>query len=67
MGQFDVFGYPLNRGHYGTCDQALAEAMGCGIVPIVFDNLMECHMVNDMSSGLVVKDEDEYIRAMIEL
>ena len=67
LGQFDVFGYPLNRGHYGTCDQALAEAMGCGIVPIVFDNLMECHMVNDMSSGLVVKDEVEYIRAMIEL
>ena len=61
---FDVFGYPLNPKHYGTCDQTLAEAMGCGIVPIVLNNNMEKYMVHNMYSGIVAKDEQEYVDAI---
>ena len=64
---FDLFGYPLNSKHYGTCDQALAEAMGCGIVPVVFGNNMESYMVHNRYSGIVVHNEKEYIDAILEL
>jgi len=64
---FDVFAYPLTRNHYGTCDQALAEAMGCGIVPIVLNNNMENYMVHNMYSGIVATDEEEFSSAIIEM
>lgn len=61
---FDIFGYPLNKNHYGTCDQVLAEAMGCGIVPVTFDNNMENYMVHNMYNGITVRSEHEYIDAI---
>jgi L-malate glycosyltransferase len=64
---FDLFVYPLARNHYGTCDQALAEAMGCGIVPIVLNNNMENYMVHNMYSGIVAKDEEEFVTAIKEM
>lgn len=64
---FDLFAYPLAENHYGTCDQALAEAMGCGIVPIVFNNNMENYMVDNMYSGIIVKNKEEFITAVKEL
>jgi len=64
---FDVFVYPLARNHYGTCDQALAEAMGCGVVPIVLNNNMENYMVHNMYSGIVAADEEEFSSAVIEM
>jgi len=67
LSQFDVFGYPLSPYHYGTCDQALAEAMACGIVPVVFDNPMERYMVKHNKTGLVVKNNTEYKNAIEKL
>lgn len=64
---FDVFGYLLSRNHYGTCDQSLAEAMGSAIVPIVLNNNMESYMVHNMYSGIVAKNEEEYISSIIEI
>ncbi|MFA6145609.1 MAG: glycosyltransferase family 4 protein [Sulfurimonas sp.] len=67
LSTFDVFGYPLNPQHYGTCDQTLAEAMACGVVPVVFDNGMESYMVKDGTTGLVVKNGVEYKDAIEKL
>ena len=64
---FDVFGYPLAPYHYGTCDQALAESMACGIVPVVFSNRMESHMVRDCVTGIVVDNKEEYCNAIRNL
>ena len=64
---FDVFGYPLASYHYGTCDQALAESMVCGIVPVVLSNRMENQMVKDGVTGIVVKNKDEYCNAIMKL
>lgn len=63
----DIFGYPLNKEHYGTCDQSLTEAMYSGIVPVVFNNLMESHMVTHMQTGIIVSKESEYIDAILML
>jgi len=64
---FDVFGYPLNPLHYGTCDQVLAEVMTCGIVPVVLNNEMEKSIVEDGVTGLVVKDKKGYADAIKKL
>jgi glycosyltransferase involved in cell wall biosynthesis len=63
----DVFGYPLAPTHYGTCDQALAEAMAAGIPPVVMSNGMERYMVEDRVTGIVARDENAYCRAIEEL
>lgn len=65
--KFDVFGYPLNRHHYGSCDQALAEAMASGVVPVVFNNEMENYMVHHSYSGLVAQNTEDYIAAIESL
>jgi len=60
---FDVFGYPLNPKHYGTCDLTLQEAMGAGVVPIVlYNNPMEERMVKDMETGMIAHTQKGYIR-----
>lgn len=64
---FDVFGYPLAPHHYGSCDLALQEAMAAGVVPVVLNNPMESYIVKDGVTGVVVKDKDEYVRALQDL
>lgn len=64
---FDVFGYPLNPNHYGTCDQVLQEAMAAGVVPVVMDNPMENYMLDGGNIGFVAKNEQEYIEAIEKL
>lgn len=61
---FDVFGYPLNPKHYGTCDLVLQIAMACGVVPVVLNNPMELTIVTHMKNGIVVKNKKEYIEAI---
>jgi glycosyltransferase involved in cell wall biosynthesis len=64
---FDIFGYLLAPHHYGTCDQSLQESMAAGVVPAVLANPMERYMVKDRITGIVAKNEDEYIRALEDL
>ena len=59
LSEFDIFGYPLAPYHYGTCEQALAEAMAAGVVPVVLANKTETFMVQDGITGIVAKNEDE--------
>lgn len=61
---FDVFGYPLNRNHYGTCDLVLQIAMASGCVPVVLNNPMELTIVKDRITGIVANNEDEYVEAI---
>jgi glycosyltransferase involved in cell wall biosynthesis len=65
--QFDVFGYPLAPYHYGTCEQALAEAMAAAIPPVVMANPAELNIVEHMVTGIVASSEDEYILAVSNL
>jgi len=64
---FDVFGYPLNPDHFGTCDLALQEALAAGVVPIVLDNPMERSMVKHMKTGIVAKDKKSYVQAIKDM
>ena len=60
----DVFGYPLNPTHYGTCDLVLQIAMAAGSVPVVLSNPMELTIVEHMKTGLVANNEKEYVEAI---
>ena len=62
--QLDVFGYPLRPGHYGTGEQALLEAMACGVVPVVLDNGPEAHVVEHGVTGLVARSEEDWVHAV---
>jgi len=64
---FDIFGYPLASYHYGSCDQVLAESMAAGVVPVVLANRMEKYMVQNGVTGLVAKNENDYIQAVRKL
>lgn len=65
--QFDVFGYPLNPEHYGTCEQVLQEAMAAGIVPVTLNNPVENYILQDGNLGIVAKSIDDYVFAIENL
>lgn len=62
--EMDVFGYPLRPDHYGTAEQSMGEAMAAGIVPVCMDNLAERLIIQDSESGLLAKDEKDYIKCI---
>jgi hypothetical protein len=64
LSTYDVFGYPLQPKHFGSCEQALGEAMLCGAVPVVLNNPSESYIVEHMETGIVAKNTDEYSRAI---
>ncbi len=64
---FDIFGYPLNPQHYGTCDQVLVESMATGIVPITLANRMEKYIVKNNITGVVANSENDYVSAIEKL
>jgi glycosyltransferase involved in cell wall biosynthesis len=67
LSKFDVFGYPLAPYHYGTCEQALAEAMAAGIPPVVMANPTEKLMISNNVTGLIAQNELEYGKCIKEL
>lgn len=67
LSQYDVFGYPLQGTHFGTCEQSLGEAMMAGCVPVVLDNPSESFIVEHEKSGLVAKSPEEYSECLLRL
>lgn len=61
---YDVFGYPLQPKHLGTCEQAIGEAMAAGVVPVVLDNPSERYIIEDGKTGIIAKNEEQYSRAV---
>ena len=63
----DIFFYPLRRGHYGTAENALIEAMSLGLVPVVLDNPAEAAIVEDGETGIVAFSMSAAVRAVARL
>jgi L-malate glycosyltransferase len=60
----NVMAYLLNPQHYGTAENALLEAMAMGIVPIVLDNPAESNIVEHLSTGLIVRNPNQFADAI---
>lgn len=61
---YDVFGYPLQPKHLGTCEQAIGEAMMAGVVPVVLNNPAERYIVENEVTGIIANSQDDYCRAI---
>lgn len=59
---FSVFGYPLSKDHYGTCEQVLGEAMRSHCVPVVMNNECESYIVRNGVNGFVANTIEDYVR-----
>lgn len=57
----DIFFYPLRRGHYGTAENALVEAMSLGLSAVVLDNPAEAAIVRDCETGFVAQSIEECV------
>ena len=64
LGQWDVFGYPLNADTFATAELSLQEAMYAGVAPVVFGHAGPERIVENGVTGLVVGDENEYVAAI---
>lgn len=61
LAQADIFFYPLQRGHFGTAENALVEAMSLGLSAVVLDNPAEAAIVRDCETGFVAQSIDECV------
>jgi glycosyltransferase involved in cell wall biosynthesis len=61
LAQADIFFYPLQRGHYGTAENALVEAMSLGLTAVVLDNPAETAIVRDSDTGFVARSIEECV------
>jgi glycosyltransferase involved in cell wall biosynthesis len=64
LASMDVLVYLLNPMHYGTTENALLEAMACGVVPVVLDNPVEKAIVENGKTGLVVDSPRSFAEAI---
>ncbi len=64
LAEFDLFIYLLNPLHYGTTENALLEAMACGVVPIVMNNPVERTIVTHKETGFLVNNLSEFVAAL---
>ena len=60
LNTFDVFGYPLARHHFGSCDQSIQEAMAAQVPVLCLNNSMEKYMIKNNKTGFIVKNEKDY-------
>ena len=67
LNDFSIFAYPLAMEHYGTCDQALQEAMVFKKPIVAFTNPMESHMIRHRITGLLADDVNSYVDMAMEL
>lgn len=63
----DIFLYLLNPNHYGTAENALVEAMACGVVPIVLPNPAELCIVEHKKNGIIVSSKEELLEWIVRL
>lgn len=63
----DVFGYPLSEDNYSAGDLVLQEVMYAGVPPVILPHGGARHLVVDGECGLVAKDENDYVAALVRL
>lgn len=67
LARMDVFGYPLNKKHFGTTENAVLEAMAAKLPVVLLDQNTEKYIVSHLKTGMLVQDKQEYANAIYEL
>jgi len=63
----DVFAYPVAETSYGGADLALQEAMLAGLPVVIYADRGSSHFVENMKTGLVVANAEEFVAAIERL
>ena len=64
LSRADLFGYPMRPDHFGTGEQAILEAMGAGVAPVVIGNPAEKSLIEDGVTGVIANDIYDYVCAI---
>jgi glycosyltransferase involved in cell wall biosynthesis len=60
--RLDIFIYPLRPDHYGTCEQAIGEAMAAGLPVVCFDNPCERSIIRHGVDGYLCLNEKTFVQ-----
>lgn len=63
----DYFFYPLRRGHFGTGEQVILEAMVAGLPVIAFDNPAETAIIEHGESGFLAESVNDFVQKACRL
>ncbi len=64
LSRADLFGYPMRSDHFGSGEQAILEAMGAGVAPVVIGNPAEKSLLEDGVTGIIANDIYDFIGAL---
>ena len=62
-----MLGYPLNKKHYGSGEQAIIEAMYSKIPVVAFSNHAEKEIIKNKNTGILVNNKNDYVKAIKKL
>lgn len=65
--KWDAFIYPLNPYNFATTENALLEAMACGLPIVASDGMVERTIIHDGADGLLVGDKVAFSERLVEL
>ena len=58
----DFFLYPLRRGHFGTGEQVILEAMAAGLPVIAFNNPAETAIIQHGETGFLAESANDFVQ-----
>lgn len=67
LSRMDVFGYLLNPQHFGATENALLEAMAAELPVVALDQCVESVIISNGKTGLLVKNPEDYRKAIWRL
>lgn len=64
---WDIFAYPLNPINFATTENALLEAMACGLPIVASDGVIEKTIVQDGENGLLASNATDFANKVEQL
>ena len=67
LSEFDVFLYPLNEKHFGTCEQVIGEAMAAGVPCVSFNNHAEEVIIKNGVNGFLCDTKEDIVQIIFDI